>query len=199
MKCPFVIKVCSKCKRILVANETNFRKCKGGKGGLRSNCRNCEKIYDKQYRKGNKDKIAKKKKEWYKENQEEIKDKQKQYRLKNPEKMFNRNNKRRKREENQGNGITKEQWLEMMQFFDWCCAYSGEVLNEDNRSVDHIIPLNKNGENEIWNCVPMRKSYNRSKYISDMLEWYIEQPFYSEERLNKIYKWIEYAKEKWEK
>ena len=30
-----------------------------------------------------------------------------------------------------------------------------------------------------------------------MLEWYIQQPYYSEERLQKIYKWCEYALNKW--
>ena len=31
MKCPFVIRVCTKCKRILVANKINYRKEKKGK------------------------------------------------------------------------------------------------------------------------------------------------------------------------
>ena len=31
MKCPFAIKVCTKCKKILVANEINFRKKKDGR------------------------------------------------------------------------------------------------------------------------------------------------------------------------
>lgn len=86
----------------------------------------------------------------------------------------------------------------MMKFFNWRCAYSGEMLG-DNRTIDHIVPLSKGGEHEIWNCVPMNKGYNSSKHTSDMLEWYRNQSFYSEERLNKIYEWIEYAKDKWGK
>ena len=30
-----------------------------------------------------------------------------------------------------------------------------------------------------------------------MEQWYKEQDFFSEERLSKIYKWCEYAKNKW--
>lgn len=30
-----------------------------------------------------------------------------------------------------------------------------------------------------------------------MEEWYQQQEYYSEERLNKIYEWQEYAKNKW--
>ena len=87
----------------------------------------------------------------------------------------------------------------MMKFFGGCCAYSGIQLNKDNRSIDHIIPLNNNGEHEIWNCVPMLINYNSSKYNKDMLNWYIQQEFYSEERLKKIYEWTEYAKKKYNK
>lgn len=241
MKCPFVIKVCTKCKRILVANKINYRKEKKGKWGLRSSCIKCEKKYrdehkeeiseyKKQWYKNNKNEILNKQKEsyennreeklnyqkqyyekckdkkinyqrqYYKENKNTISKKSKRYRQENPHIAFNIHNKRRLREESQGNGITKEQWLEMMEFFDFKCAYSGEYLGgtiNEHRTIDHIIPLALNGVNEIWNLVPMSRSLNSSKNIKDMLEWYKEQPFYSEERLNRIYEWIGYAYNKW--
>ena len=84
-----------------------------------------------------------------------------------------------------------------MQYFDWKCAYSGETLTKKTRSIDHIVPLNKKGQNEIWNLVPMCKSYNSSKRDKDMLEWYQEQDCYSEERLAKIREWQEYAYNKY--
>lgn len=112
---------------------------------------------------------------------------------------FNRNQKRRAKEQAQGNGITVEQWTEMMQYFGWKCAYSGETLNKKMRSVDHIIPLDKGGANEIWNLVPMNKFYNSSKHTKDMLEWYKQQNYFSEERLAKIKEWQEYAFNKWYK
>ena len=115
----------------------------------------------------------------------------------NPHIQFNADNKRRKLEENQGRGISKDQWYEMFNFFEWKCAYSDIQLNENNRSIDHIIALNNNGLNEPWNCVPMYRPYNTSKYISNMEEWYKKQEFYSEERLQKIYAWCEYAFKKW--
>ena len=81
----------------------------------------------------------------------------------------------------------------MMNYFNWKCAYSGITLTKENRSIDHIKPLNRGGENEIWNVVPMYSSYNSSKHDKDMLQWYKEQPFFNEERLQKIYEWQEYA------
>lgn len=277
MKCPYVIKVCTKCKRILVANTINFARKKGGLYNLCSRCKICDKKYredneerikeykkeyrinnpnynkqyyeehkeelkeyHKQYRENNKDEISKKCKKWrknnkeyckkyrkkyyennkecYKEkrkewvknnpnyskkyhenNKEREKEYRKQYEKDNPDKIFNSSSKRRFKIKNQGRGITKEQWLEMMNFFDWKCAYSGVSLNKDNRSIDHIISLNNNGLNEPWNCVPMLRKYNSSKNTSDMIEWYIQQDFYSEERLLKIYEWQEYAFKKWGK
>lgn len=180
--CPFVIRKCSKCGKLLVWNNINFYKDKRYRYGLSYICKQCSK---------------KKGRKWEKNNKERRKETSKKYREDNPEKMFNNNIVRRLREENQGNGITKEQWIEMMEFFDWRCAYSGIQLNKNNRSIDHIIPLSKGGANEVWNMCPMYMPYNSSKNIKNMEEWYVLQEFYSEERLNKIYEWIEYAKDKW--
>lgn len=183
--------------------------------------------YSKQYNKVNRDKRLEYRKQYYEANREKIAEYYKQYREANPEyykqwneanrdkiseyckryhqslkgqvSSFNGCQRRRIKEEQQGTGITKEQWLEMMSFFDWKCAYSGETLSKNNRSVDHIVPLNSNGDNMIWNMVPMLRSLNSSKNTKDMLEWYKQQSFFSEARLAKIYEWQEYAYNKYGK
>ena len=172
--------------------------------------------YNKQYYEANKDKKAEHYKQWCEDNKEKMVEYQKQYREDNKDKIaerkkqyyqspqgrvvaFNGCQRRRIKEEQQGTGITKEQWLEMMKYFDWKCAYSGETLTKDTRSIDHIVPLNSGGDNMIWNCVPMLRSLNSSKKDKDMLEWYKGQECYSEARLEKIYKWQEYARKKWKK
>ena len=167
------MKKCTKCGRWLVASSENFYKNKKSKDGLVSQCKECKKKYDKEHNK--------------------------KYRQTPQGQVvyFNIANKRRAREQNQGSGITKEQWLEMMNFFEFRCAYSGKVLTKETRSVDHIDPLNDGGANEIWNFVPMDRSLNISKKDKEMLDWYIKQPFCSAERLLKIYKWQEYAFNKW--
>ena len=84
-------------------------------------------------------------------------------------------------------------------FFDFKCAYSNINLGyKENRSVDHILALDNGGLNKPWNCVPMLKSYNSSKNKRvDVLNWYMEQEYFNEERLNKIVEWQIYAYEKW--
>ena len=157
--------------------------------------------YYKQYNKINKDKVNERNKRYNKANKDKIAEQQKQWRQSPQGKvaLFNINHRRRIREEEQGTGITKDQWLEMMKFFDFRCAYSGEVLSKKTRSVDHIVPISTGGDNMIWNMVPMTRSLNSSKRDKDMLEWYKEQDFYDPKRLQKIYDWQEYAYNKWGK
>lgn len=169
------------------------------------------KEYDKKYRQANKDKIKEYQQEYRKDNKEYFKkyeqankDKRREYfkaygkeYRKTPQGQvayFNGHCKRRAREQSQGRGITKEQWLEMMNYFNWQCAYSGiRISKQEDRSIDHIVPVDKGGEHEIWNVVPMYLPYNKRKNASDMLDWYKEQDFYDEDRLAKIYEWQAYA------
>lgn len=259
MNIPYVFKKCSKCGRWLVASTINFNKTKRGKYGLRADCKECVKIYNKKRYEENTEKIIahskkyneehkeerseyyknwygkhieeKKKydkkyyeehiekfvehsKNYYEENKDEFAKRSKIYREENKEKIakqtrkyrttpqgqaniLNAANKRRLRKEQQGEGITGQQWLQMMKFFCFKCAYSGITLNTDTRSIDHIVPLTKGGAHEIWNCVPMYKPYNSSKYNKDLEEWYLQQDFYDEGKLNKINEWRKYAYNKW--
>lgn len=298
MDCPYNVRLCKKCNKLLIVCELNFGKSKKGKYGFKSQCKECDKRYyeehreekleyqkgyyenhkekikehqkeyyeenkeeikeykkqyyeenkedvlkhNKQYREEHKEEIAKQKKQYYEDNKEEILERNKiyynehkeeisiinkqyyeenkeyilernkqyreehkeeiaeyhkRYHEENPHISFNATSRRRKKEENQGRGITKEQWFEMMCWFDWKCAYSNTPLTKERRTIDHIIPLNNMGINEPWNCVPCFDSYNYQKNTNDMEEWYSQQPYFSEERLQRIYAWCEYAFNKW--
>ena len=165
----------------------------------RENNKEHKKKYDKKYREENEEKIKRNKKQYYEENKEEILEKSKKYRKENPQVQFNGHHKRKQKEQNQGNGITKEQWFECYEFFNWECAYSGIQLTKENRNLDHVIALNNGGEHEIWNCVPMYDKYNISKHANNMLEWYLQQEYFDVDRLTKIYEWRIYAYWKWGK
>ena len=205
------LKVCFKCGRELPVEQ--FSKDKTTKDGLNRKCKECRKQYNQQHYQEHKEEILQyvkqydeehkeERQQYYEEHKQERQQYQQQYNQ-TPEGQvikFNSNAKRRKREELQGAGINKEQWLEMMQFFDWKCAYSGVLVNtKNNRSIDHIIPIVKGGEHEVWNCVPMYANYNFSKKEKDIMEWYTAQDFYNEEKLDKIYEWQQYAYNKYGK
>ena len=232
MKCPYVMRKCSKCGEIL--HMSKFRKNKTGKFGIRKDCKQCEnkrnakyreshreetKEYNKQYHKTHKEEELEYKRNRYNNDEnyrnkykdkskiyhqlhkddEDYINKRKEYRKNNPHIFFNASNRRRNKLESQGRGITKEQWFEMMEFFNWQCAYSGVQLTKENRSIDHVVALDNNGENEPWNCVPMYLNYNSSKKDNYVLEWYLQQDYFDIERLTKIYEWRIYAYEKWGK
>lgn len=185
------MKICKSCGELLALEC--FSKNRSNKDGLNTRCKECEKARHKEYRKNNPH-IQKDYKESHKE---QAKEHSRQYRKRHPECDFNNRCKRRMKEEQQGRGFTTEQWKEMMEYFNWQCAYSGITLTKDNRTIDHIVALNQGGEHEVWNLVPMYGSYNYSKRDKEWLEWYKAQEYYTEERLNKIYEWIDYAKDKW--
>ena len=92
-----------------------------------------------------------------------------------------------------GGSFTKDEVIEALQFFNYTCPYTGEPL-EDNYHLDHIIALTKGGTNYIWNIIPCNSYANTSKHNADMEEWYRKQPYFSEERLQKIYEWVNLQK-----
>ena len=201
MNIPYVMKKCNKCGRWLVANTVNFYRDKNGKYGLVSRCKRCRAEYDSRHYFKNKDMYSENNKIWHNQNKEKHAKRSLNW-SKTPKGQAYSIKKaeiRRSKEKCTGKGITGEQWLEVMNYFDWKCAYSGEKLTPKNRTIDHIIPITKNGCNEIWNMVPMSRSLNSSKNNKEMLSWYKQQDCFDEARLAKIYKWQEYAKAKYSK
>ena len=207
-------KTCSICKKELELTSENFYKDKTKKDGFQNRCKQCCKEYSKSRKDYNK-KYRQEHKEYFKEYNEQYKEYYKKYhkeydkkyyqevkkykydsekkskwnkayRLKHPEAILNGRHRYRAKLQNQGNGITKEQWEQMNEFFEWCCAYSWIQLDESIRHIDHIIPISKGGLNEIWNMVPCYNKYNHSKNNKEPYKWYKQQEYYDKERLEYI-------------
>ena len=201
-------KICTKCGTELELNSDNFYKQASNKDGYQNYCKVCRKAIDKarvhtqeykdtrnkqfrdryatdkEFRDNIKEKVKPRKQtEKYKKQAREY---QKQYRIDNPDKCFNKQCRYRAREKEQGEGIAKEQWKELNEFFEWCCAYSWMPLKKEYRHIDHIIPLSKGGVNEVWNLIPCMDSYNCCKNNREPLAWYQAQEYYSDERLEYI-------------
>ena len=135
---------------------------------------------------------------YLKNNEEIIRSKRKVYLKNNRDKFKLYQQKRRALKLGNGGSYTKEQWLDTLEYFDYKCAYTGECIKHSCH-VEHIVPVSKGGTSYIWNLVPSTGSANYSKGNRGMEEWYREQEYFCEERLNKILEYQKYMYEKYKK
>lgn len=96
-------------------------------------------------------------------------------------------NKRKYKKSGLNGTFTIKDWDECKAFFNNRCAYCGK---EEKLTQDHIVPFVEQGRYERNNIVPVCKSCNSRKSKKDMKHWYIKQEFFSNERLQRIEKWI---------
>jgi len=71
--------------------------------------------------------------------------------------------------------------------WDCKCGYCGE----DATSLDHIIPRFRSGTSNRNNLIPACRRCNTNKASSKMEEWYQQQEFFSQARMDKINAWTD--------
>jgi 5-methylcytosine-specific restriction endonuclease McrA len=133
---------------------------------------NRDRLLDRSKRWGrdNKERKLKYQREYYAKNRERIRVEQKAYRQDNPE--VDRNLRRLKRVRRKELGVidlTTQEWLEVLECFDYCCAYcfqSGVGLTQD-----HVVPISKGGNHTKSNVVPACVTCNSSKHARDLNSW----------------------------
>lgn len=85
---------------------------------------------------------------------------------------------------------THQEWKETVIFFGGECAYCGRTMRKGERLTrDHLEPIKEGGETTQDNIVPACASCNSSKGASEWREWFMNQSFFSQERMNRIFKW----------
>lgn len=69
------------------------------------------------------------------------------------------------------------------------CAYTWEILNQDNLELEHIIPVSLGGGTVIFNCVPSSSKVNgrSEKYNNYLFDWWKNYP---DELLEKLINFI---------
>jgi len=120
----------------------------------------------KEYQKKNRAKILDYKRRFREENKELLALKQKEY-LQTEKGKANLQRcatKRRAREREIINTLTSEEWLQILEDYDYKCAYCGCEFNEDTLPTrDHVIPISKGGHNTKENVIPACLSCNAKK------------------------------------
>jgi hypothetical protein len=121
----------------------------------------------------------------------EMKEYRKQYRKDNKDKVKKYNQKWLGHKEHD---ITKEELNELYEYCNHACMYCGmteDVAREKfgkGLFKDHFV---NDGSNGIENCILCCQSCSSKKWTKLFEDWYTpDNPIYSEERLAKIYSWI---------
>jgi len=86
--------------------------------------------------------------------------------------------------------FTHQEWKECLIFFGGECAYCGGTPRRGQRLTrDHLESVASGGLTTQSNIVPACSSCNSSKGADDFKDWFMGQSFFSQERLNMIFKW----------
>ena len=187
-------------------NLENFYKNNSSPDGLYPYCKRCNVRKTVKYQRENKERTRKYNKENIKKESvrerrhgyvtdRRYSEKYKEWQLNHPDKIKEY---RLNREQNKTHKINSKEWTSCKEYFDNECADCGLPLDKhfnmfagEIKLTDfHREHVNHSGENDLSNCVPSCKGCNSSKGTHILEEWYIRQKFYSKEKLDKIYKWL---------
>jgi hypothetical protein len=90
--------------------------------------------------------------------------------------------------------ITTSEWNTCIKFFNNSCCYCGisEIEAKDKyKQRLHKDHVDSEGYNDVRNAAPACRGCNDSKWKTDMETWYKQQPFFSEEKLQKLLLWLD--------
>jgi len=174
------MKTCSKCKQRKTLDQ--FYSDVSMKDGLNGWCKSCcsaraAKYYlsnkktilakNSGWHYGNKERHSKLNDNWWSRHPEKKAIKDKRFNKNHPEHDLTHQENRRKRKLNAaGDGVTSEQWRDVLDEYHHCCGYCGK---KGKLTLDHIVPLAKGGAHDISNIVPACRSCNSRKQDTSLL------------------------------
>lgn len=89
--------------------------------------------------------------------------------------------------------ISNQEWYKCLEVFNSSCAYCGITSKESKKKYKQILHrehVDNEGYNDLRNAVPACKICNSYKHKYKMEEWYRQQEFFSEDKLQFINWWI---------
>lgn len=89
--------------------------------------------------------------------------------------------------------VDKAEWLACVAYFDGCCAYCG--TSRGRLTADHLVAKSRGGDDSLSNLVPACERCNQSKADEEWREWLMQQEWFSQERMNRVYMWRRVARE----
>ena len=184
-------KLCARCNEN--KDVSHFRKFPKNRDGLQSYCNECQKAYNREYRKDNPryaeqhnaeskrfrenhiEKIKERLSVLYRKNitfnRQRNRGAMKIWRSKNKEKTKMYEENRRARVLGvEGNGITVEEWKTIKNEAGNRCSYCGKKSSK--LQMDHVVPVSKGGSHNAENITPACPSCNQSKGNRSLLRFF---------------------------
>jgi predicted restriction endonuclease len=139
--------------------------------------------YMREYRQANRDEKREKDRAYQQANKEHIRKQKREYKQANPDKVRISKQRRRARKANLPDTFTERQWLECLEYFNYCCAVCGHQLRDLFGDVkphaDHWIPVSyEDGDNPgttADNMVCLCSECNLDKNAKHPEQWLIEK------------------------
>lgn len=156
--------------------------------------------WQKEYYQENKDKILKYGKKYREINKAKIKVQRSDWRKANAEKVRVAKQRRRAKKVQLPATLTKTEWYKIKLHFNNSCAYCGATEREHFGKVgerlhqEHFISVGNGGEYTHNNIIPSCRACNSSKGEKLFSEWYPNYEHYSEERAERILRFLGYNK-----
>lgn len=180
------VKRCRTCNRVLYHGK--FYKSKKEKDDLQAHCKDCSRELGRKYYKYNKERVSRYNKS-----------------LNGIINSFNGHSRDRFKEkdiykDNYIQDISVDMFIDMLTFFDCCCAYTGKPLLDGVFSLDHVQTRSKGGYHFVNNVVPTSKHINVKKGTKNYIDFILEVSSSKEEackRIVKIMAWQRYALDKY--
>lgn len=130
----------------------------------------------KVYLEANKDAVSESFKAWYAKNRESQIAKAMKWHYDNFERSIQNikanNAVRKSRKRASGGKMTSREWREILNYFNYCCAYCLRHSDEVGRlELDHMMPVSRGGTADASNMVPACRSCNSSKLNRTPMEF----------------------------
>jgi 5-methylcytosine-specific restriction endonuclease McrA len=156
------VKRCTKCGEVKPLSE--FSADKRRPDGKRFHCKACARVYFREYKRANGDRVRAKQAEYRDANAEQIREYKAAYYRRNPERYTAYEAKRRALKE--ANAHEPYSRVDIFDRWSGCCYCDGPA-----EELDHVTPITKGGADAERNLVPACQTCNRSKGAKTLADW----------------------------
>jgi len=115
------------------------------------------------WHKANSEKRKEHRAKWRAGHSQEIKAKKAQWFKANPDKGVTYSHRRRAKKAANGGIFTTSEWQDLKIYYGYQCLCCGEVEPNIKLTVDHVVPIERGGSNDITNIQPLCRTCNLKK------------------------------------